>query len=366
MGHLRAADHCGRGGRLAVASWTSSAIWTRFAAPSLASSLDTCALTVARLMCSWAAMSALECPWAMAAATWCSRGVSEASRRRACSCRAAVSGSPATEADEAAGDRRRQRAVAGVHGPDGPARRASPVRYAAAPPRGPAQRCAAGRLPAAAPARGARRQLAPGAQVQAPPKRDDREQEGGEPDPEDLPGRGVDEREHDAGRRRHHHDRDEGTASRRRCGPDGDEPRPATERRRGRSHHEDSHHLSTAQPRRARATTQRPHGPVSTPPVALPSVTLCTHPPARPRTIRAPFSRQGRQTKGPQRLAGSGPVPPRRARLPVCRFWPSQASVRAGPPAPSPRQVDAFTGRGGQRHGRSPTQRQPPAAMLPP
>ena len=80
---LRPGDQRGSWGRLVAASWTSSAIWTRFSAPSLASSLDTWALTVARLMCSWAAMSALECPWAMAAATWCSRGVSEESLRRA-------------------------------------------------------------------------------------------------------------------------------------------------------------------------------------------------------------------------------------------------------------------------------------------
>ena len=67
-------------------------------------------------------------------------------------------------------------------------------------------------------------QLAPGAQVQAPAEHDDRHQERGEPDLDDLAGRGVDDREYGAGRRCQHRDRDQGAASHPRGhGADGDQ-----------------------------------------------------------------------------------------------------------------------------------------------
>ena len=68
-------------GRLA----TNSAIWTRFSTSSLSSSRETCAFTVATLICSSAAISALAQPRPTASATSCSRGLSVCSRARASS-----------------------------------------------------------------------------------------------------------------------------------------------------------------------------------------------------------------------------------------------------------------------------------------
>ena len=65
------------------ASCTSSAICTRLATSSLASSRDTWALTVATLMCSSEAISAFERPSPTASATSCSRALSSLSRLRA-------------------------------------------------------------------------------------------------------------------------------------------------------------------------------------------------------------------------------------------------------------------------------------------
>ena len=53
---------CTRDAALRPASWTSSATWTRLSTSSLTSSRETCALTVATLMCSSAAISALAPP----------------------------------------------------------------------------------------------------------------------------------------------------------------------------------------------------------------------------------------------------------------------------------------------------------------
>ena len=71
------------------ASCASRAIWTRLPASSLASSRETCALTVATLMYSSAAMSAFDLPWPIAIATSRSRSVSRSSSSRARARRAA-------------------------------------------------------------------------------------------------------------------------------------------------------------------------------------------------------------------------------------------------------------------------------------
>ena len=93
------------------ASCTSSAICTRLSRSSFISSRETCALTVATLMYSSAAISALELPWPTATATSRSRSVSSpSSATRARVARRRAVGGHVVE--QPARDRRRQHRVA--------------------------------------------------------------------------------------------------------------------------------------------------------------------------------------------------------------------------------------------------------------